>query len=103
MDHHNNADDQLIHVHGIHIPSTGLMNSIIGMYITCTFDTIDTCTLYTQKIFFLEHKLQFEKERMICMAIKKNLIMFLINLIKASINHQYFLPGSNLKLVIVNV
>lgn len=71
MDQHNNADDQLIHVHGIHIPSTGLMNSIIGMYITCTFDTIDTCTLYTQKIFFLEHKLQFEKERMICMAIKK--------------------------------
>lgn len=103
MDQHNNADDQLIHVHGIHIPSTGLMNSIISMYITCTFDTIDTCTLYTQKIFFLEHKLQFEKERMICMAIKKKSHHVPINLIKASINHQYFLPGSNLKLVIVNV
>lgn len=44
MDQHNNADDQLIHVNGIHIPSTSSMNSIIG---------IDTCTFHTQNIFFL--------------------------------------------------
>lgn len=43
MDQHNNADDQLIHVNGIHIPSTSSMNSIIG---------IDTCTFYTQNIYF---------------------------------------------------
>lgn len=36
MDQHNNADDQLIHVNGIHIPSTSLMNSIIGIYFSWT-------------------------------------------------------------------
>lgn len=49
MDQHNNAGDQLIHVNGIHIPSTSSMNSIIG---------IDTCTFYTQNIFFLNTSME---------------------------------------------
>lgn len=63
MDQHNNADDQLIHVkNGIHIPSTSLMNSIIG---------IDTCTFYTQNIFFLNTNSVWKgMERMIWIAIK---------------------------------
>lgn len=54
MDQHNNVDDQLIHVNGIHIPSTSLMNSIIG---------IDTCTFYTQNIYFSWTQIKYGRER----------------------------------------